>query len=174
MEMDQRFEKLDTDNSLRPTIINPGERLCRVQVDVLQYLLLSCPSRLWDRQAWALCSPRAVIVDAHLGCISEVGWDLQVDKAVSEGVVGQSFYVPVVQSRAEDGKRGRGEGTKLGLTHQRFMRRKFVQKARMLCLRKDEVLSDWISRTCNFCPSQRRLAEALLSALFAYISQLRA
>ena len=171
--MDQRFEKLDTDNSLRPTIINPGERHCRVQVDVLQYLLLSCPSRLWDRQAWALCSPRAVIVDAHLGCISEVGWDLQVDKAVSEGVVGQPFYVPVVQSRAEDGKRGR-EGTKLGLTHQRFMRRKFVQKARMLCLRKDEVLSARSSRTCNFCSSQRRLAEALLSTLFSYTSQLGA
>ena len=40
VEMDQRFEKLDTDNSLRPTIINPGERWTKRS----QKALLASPS----------------------------------------------------------------------------------------------------------------------------------
>eukprot|EP00439_Symbiodinium_sp_Y106_P037021 s2962_g4.t1 len=40
VEMDQRFEKLDTDNSLRPTIINPGERWKKQS----QKALLASPS----------------------------------------------------------------------------------------------------------------------------------
>ncbi|CAE7683490.1 TRPT1 [Symbiodinium sp. CCMP2592] len=40
VEMDQRFEKLDTDNSLRPTIINPGERWTKQS----QKALLASPS----------------------------------------------------------------------------------------------------------------------------------
>jgi len=40
VEMDRRFEKLDTDNSLRPTIINPGERWTKQS----QKALLASPS----------------------------------------------------------------------------------------------------------------------------------
>ena len=40
VELDQRFEKLDTDNSLRPTIINPGERWRKQS----QKALLASPS----------------------------------------------------------------------------------------------------------------------------------